>query len=334
MNLEVDLLDDGGIRVTAPGSSPGLASRRMALDWVGVAAERGWTVTIRGGASSPVGAALSDAAAGRSVAVSSAADAPSPWPRGWSSLQMAASSGLTEQVQDLVARGASMSSRRRDETPYRLAMRHGHVDTLVALRGAGATPPAGSQPPAELPGAVVLRNYLPAFIWWVAIAAGVLGLVLAIVLQQWPFVLVAASGAAAILVGNLVIGATRIAVDGPRLSVRQVRSWQGPVDLRELVALGFWKATSTRMSSRWWFVQTTAGPAFGRAAHGGFDPALLAELRPRDDLRVVTIYSGRGFLSPGLERHIGRHVAGTPARISANAQSVLDELGTRRAGGL
>jgi hypothetical protein len=330
MNLAVDLLDDGGIRVTAPGSSPGLASLRMALDWIGVAADRGWTITIRGGASSPVGAALRDAAAARDVTVNPAPDSPSPWPRGWSSLQMAASSGLTEQVQDLVARGASMSSRRRDETPYRLAMRHGHVDTLVALRDAGAAPPPGSRPPAELPDAVVLRNYMPAFIWWVAIAVGALGLVLAIALQQWPFLVVAASGAAAIVVGNLVVGRTRIAVDGPRLCVRQVRSWQGPIDLRELVALGFWKATSTRMSSRWWFVQTKAGPAFGRAAHGGFDPALLAELRSRDDLQVLTIYSGRGFLSPGLERHIGRHVAGTPARISTSAQSVLDELGTPR----
>ena len=330
MNLEVDLLGDGGIRVTAPGSSPGLASRRMAVDWVGVAADRGWTVTIHGGTSSTVHAELRDTAAARDLIVTSVADSPSPWPRGWSSLQMAASSGLTEQVQDLVARGASMSSRRRDETPYRLAMRHGHIDTLVALREAGVTPPPGSRPPAELPGAVVLRNYLPAFIWWVAIVVGALGLVLAIALRQWPFLLVAASGAAAILVGNLVIGSTRIAVEGPRLSVRQVRSWQGPIDLRELVALGFWKATSTRMSSRWWFVQTTAGPAFGRPAHGGFDPALLAELRQRDELRVVTIYCGRGFLSPGLERHIGRHVAGTPARISTSAQSVIAELRTRQ----
>jgi hypothetical protein len=334
MNLEVDLLDDGGIRVTTPGSPPGLASRRMALDWIGVAAERGWTMTIRGGASSTVNAELSDAAAARDLTVDWVADSPSPWPRGWSSLQMAASSGLTEQVQDLVARGAPMSSRRRDETPYRLAMSHGHIDALVALRDAGTSAPPGSHAPAELPNAVVLRNYLPSFIWWVAIAAGALGIVLAIALQQWAFLIVATSGAAAILVGNLVIGTTRIAVDGPHISVRQVRSWQGPIDLRELTALGFWKATSTRMTSRWWFVQTTAGPTFGSAAHGGFEPALLDELRQRDDLRVVTIYSGRGFLSPGLERHIARHVAGTPARISTSAQSVLDELGTRRARGL
>jgi hypothetical protein len=61
---------------------------------------------------------------------------------------------------------------------------------------------------------------------------------------------------------------------------------------------------------------------------------LLDELRARADLRVVTIYSGRGFLSPGLERHLERHVVGTPAHLSTSAQSVLDNLGTRRAGGL
>jgi hypothetical protein len=224
-----------------------------------------------------------------------------------------------------------MTSRRRDESPYRLAMRNGHIDTLVALRDAGAPRPPGSRPPAELPNAVVLRNYLPSFIWWLAVAVGALGLVLAVALQQWPFLIVAASGAAAILIGNVAIGMTRIAVDGPRVSVRQVRRWHGPFDLRELVALGFWKATSTRMSSRWWFVQTVAGPAFGRSAHGGFDAALLAELAERSDLRVVTIYSGRGFLSPGLERHVASYVLRSPARISTNAQSAFDELGIHAA---
>lgn len=330
--LTVDLLDDGGIRVVAPGVPAGLASRRMALDWIRVAAERGWPIALRGDVSSPLAAAINDAATSQQVPVRATGDAPEAWPSGWSSLQVAAASGLTEQTQDLVARGASYKSWRRDQSPYRLAMRNGHVDMLVALRDAGVEPPPGSRPPAELPDAVVLRNYLPTFIWWAAVGSGVIGLVLAIALQQWPFLIVAATGVAAILVGNAAVGLTRIAVDGPHISVRQVRRWQGPVDLRDLVALGYWGTTSTRMSSRWWLVQTTAGPAFGRAVHGGFDEALLAELAARPGLRVVTIYSGRGFLSPGLARHLARHVIGSPARISTNAQSVFDELGIPGAG--
>ena len=216
MTLDVELLDDGGIRVTAPGSSPGLASRRMAIAWVEVAAERGWTLAIRGDGSPDIAGQIRGDAAARNVVVHADATSPAPWPRGWSSLQIAASSGLTEQVQDLVARGAPMNSRRRDQSPYRLAMRHGHIDTLVALRDAGAPRPPGSRPPTELPNAVVLRNYLPSFIWWLAVAVGALGLVLAAALQQWPFLIVAASGAAAILIGNAAIGMTRIAVDGPR----------------------------------------------------------------------------------------------------------------------
>ena len=236
---------------------------------------------------------------------------------------MAASSGLVEQVRDLVDRGAPMRAGRRDQTPYRLAMRHGHVDVMVALRAAGAKPPPGSRPPGDLPEAVVLRNYLPDFIWWVAVASAVVGVVLAIALQQWAFLIVAAFGTAAIMVGNLAVGRSRIAIDGPRLSVRQVVRWQGPIDLRELVAVGFWKALSRRMSSRWRLVQTVAGPEFGPTAHDGFERALVEELEIQPGLRVVTIYSGRGFLSPGFDRHLAAHVAGTPARISTSAQAEL-----------
>ena len=56
-------------------------------------------------------------------------------------------------------------------------------------------------------------------------------------------------------------------------------------------------------------------------------PRCSPSSRQRSDLRVVTIYSGRGFLSPGLERHVASYVFRSPARISTNAQSAFDELG-------
>jgi hypothetical protein len=207
-------------------------------------------------------------------------------------------------------------------------MQHGHIDTLVALRNAGIKPPPGSQPPDTLPDAVVLRNYLPGFVRWVAIACAVVGIVLAVAFQQWPFLIVAAVGVVAVGVGNLVIGLTRVAVDGRLLAVRQVARWQGPIDLGDLVALGYAPATSRRMSGRWRFVQTVAGPPYGRSAYQGFEPTLADQLKRRDDLRVVTVYVGRGFLSPGFERHIAKFVLPSPALVSDGARRVFDKLTT------
>lgn len=331
-SLAIDLLPDGGIRVDAPGATSGLATLEMATGWMAVAAERGWSVTLRGNVGSDVAQTIRAAAAARGVPVNDDASAPAPWPRDWSSLQLAAASGLTAQVNDLLGRGASQRSGRRDHSPYRLAMRAGHIDVLIALRDAGAALPPGSRPPDDLPNAVVLRNYLPDFTWWLALAVAVFGIVMAVVAKHWAFLVVAAIGTLAIVSANVAIGRTRIAVDGPRLSVRHVLRWHGPIDLRELVAVGFWRTTSTRMSSRWRLVQTTAGPALGPSASGAFDKGLFDELRQESGLRVVTIYSGRGFLSPGFEHHLGRYVVGSSARISTNAQSVFDELGIRRAG--
>ena len=155
-----------------------------------------------------------------------------------------------------------------------------------------------------MPNAVVLRNYLPEFVRWVVIATAVVGIGLAVALQQWPFLIIAAVGPVAVVVGNLVIGRTRIAVDGRLLAVRQVVRWQGPIDVGDLVAIGYAPAVSRRMSGRWRFVQTDAGPPYGRTAYQGFDRSLADQLKQRDDLRVVTVYCGRGFLSPGFQRHL------------------------------
>ena len=246
-----------------------------------------------------------------------------PWNDGWTSLQMAANSGLAEQAAELVEGGADRSPRRGPQSPYRLAMHHGHVGTLVALRDAGVAPPPGSRPPEALPNAVVLRNYLPSFVWWVAIACAVAGIALAVVFQQWPFLILAAVGAALVLVGNLVIGRTRIAIDGPRLAVRQVIRWQGPIDVGTLVAIGYAPAVSRRMSGRWRFVQPDAGEPYRRTAYQGFEPPLADQLKQRAELRVVTVYCGRGFLSPGFQRHLAPYVLESPALVSEAARQAL-----------
>src|SRR5262245_2229573 len=153
--LRIELLDDGGIRVEPPTGSAGLASERRAREWID-AAGRGDRVVIAGAVASPVHADLLGSFTAKQVDVSVEASSPEPWKDGWTSLQVAANSGLTEEVEDLVRRGADPSSPRGGRSPYRLAMWHGHIETLATLRRLGAAPPPGSRSPATLSAAVVL----------------------------------------------------------------------------------------------------------------------------------------------------------------------------------
>jgi hypothetical protein len=329
--LRIELLGDGGIRVEPPAAAGGLASGRMAHEWIEDAARRGYPVEITGDTAAPAHASLISDARATVAGLTVTTTTPAPWNDGLTSLQMAANSGLAEQAGELAARYPNVSPRRGAKSPYRLAMQHGHIDTLVALRNAGITPPAGSRPPDTLPNAVVLRNYLPSFVNWVAIACAIVGIALAVAVQHWAFLIVAAVGFVTIAAANLVIGLTRVAVDGRLLAVRQIARWQGPVDVGDLVALGYAPAGSRRMSGRWRFVQTVAGPPYGRSAYRGFEPALADRLKQRDDLRVVTVYVGRGFLSPGFQRHLVGFVLPSEALVSDGARRVFDRLTTQPA---
>jgi hypothetical protein len=255
--------------------------------------------------------------------VSVEASGPEPWNDRWTSLQVAANGGLTEEVEDLVGRGADPSAPSGAHSPYRLAMRHGHIDTLAALRRLGVEPPPGSKPPASMPNAIVLRNYLPSFVRGVAIGCAIVGIALAVALRHWAFLVIAVAGFAMVAAGNAVIGMTRVAVDGRLLAVRQVLRWQGPIDVGDLVAIGYAPAASRRMSGRWRFVQRVAGPPLRRSAHQGFEVELAASLARRDDLRVVTVYCGRGYLSPGLQRHVAPYVRQSSALVSATVEQIF-----------
>jgi hypothetical protein len=321
--LTIELFGDGGVRIEPPGRARGLASERKAREWIDAAARGGDGVVITGAVTSPthdellayVRSTLRDVSIGEST--------PEPWNDGWTSLQIAANSGLTEEVEDLIRRGADPNTPRGAHSPYRLAMRRGHIETLVAMRRVGVAQPPGSRPPEQLPDAVVLRNYLPSYVRWVAVGCAVVGVGLAVALWQWAFLIVAVAGFAAVAVGNLVIGRTRVAVDGRQLAVRQVVRWQGPIDVADLVAIGYAPAASLRMSGRWRFVQRTAGPPLRRSAYQGFEPPLAERLSQRDDLRVITVYCGRGYLSPGFQRHLAPYIRRSGALVSATVEQVF-----------
>ncbi len=85
-----------------------------------------------------------------------------------------------------------------------------------------------------MPDAVVLRSWLPTWIWSVAVFTAVIGLIGILATRHWAFVVVAFSGLLLVGIGNAAAGAARVALDGPRLAVRPVARWHGPFDLRTL----------------------------------------------------------------------------------------------------
>jgi hypothetical protein len=324
--LRIELLGDGGVRIEPPSGTGGLASERMARDWLVAATEQRLPVIVHGDIAAPLHAGLLEFVRKQDLDVTIEPTTPQSWPDEMASLQIAANSGLAEQVEDLLRRGVGVTPRRGERSPYRLAMRHGHIATLVALRDAGVDLPVGLRPPAALPNAVVLRNYLPSYVRWVVIACAVVGAGLALALWHWAFLIVAAAGALAVAVGNLVIGRTRLAVDGRLLAVRQLMRWQGPIDVSDLAGIGYAPAVSRRMSGRWRFVQRHAGPPYRRSSRQGFDAATAEPLEAQPELRVVTVYCGRGYLSPGFERHLAPYVLSSPALISSAARQVFDAV--------
>jgi hypothetical protein len=307
-SVAVDVLADGGIRLTTLQGATGLASLRATRDWIAEANRAGAAVRLRGDVTAPLAGPVVEEVRRLAASLDEQPSAPAPWPKRYSSIQTAAYNGLTEQVADLLERGISPDTGRGANTPYRLAMQRGHVDVLAALRDGGARVPRGLAPPAALPDATVLRAYSPRWIWWllvpfVALAAAAmadgayaLGPV---------FVVIALVGIGAV---HLVLGNTRCAFDGAYVARRRGRRWQGPIDLRSLDVLGFTPPGTVRMPVLWMLGQREAGDRPNVYAKSAFDKEQRAQIAEIDGLRFVPLYAARGFLSPGFERLLARHV--------------------------
>ncbi len=306
----VEVLADGGIRVTTPEGATGLASLPATVDWIAKAQRDGVTVHLRGEVDAPFAVSVAEEVRRLAPSLEETPTQPAPWPKGRSSLQTAAANGLIEQLTDLLDRGVSPNDGRWGRTPYRLAMQRGHTDVMVALRNAGAAVPSGLAPPAVLPDAVVLRAYPPPWIWWLvvpflALAAGALfshAYAVVPVLVLLPFI-----GIGAI---HLVLGATRCAFDGPRVARRRGRIWQGPIDVRTLDAVGYTPPGTVRMPVLWILGQHEAGDRPDVYAKSAFDNEQQAAIA---SLRFVPLPAARGFLSPGFERLLAHYL--DPAKV-------------------
>lgn len=327
--LVVEVLADGGIRVTTPTGVTGLASLPATRDWIAQANRSGATVRLRGDLDAPFAVPVVADVRHLAASLDEQPGRPAAWPLGRSSIQTAAVNGLADQVTDLMDRGVSPDVGRRSQTPYRLAMQRGHIDVLVALRDGGTAVPRGLAPPPALPNAVVLRAYPPPWIWWLIVPFGVL-IAPALLVGGFPTaVLLVVVPLAGIGVVHLVLGATRCAFDGPQVARRRVRSWQGPVDLRALDALGYTPPGTVRMPVLWVLGQRDAGDRPDVFARSAFDDENRAAMATIQGLRFVPLYAARGFLSPGFERLLVRHVDRAKVVVGPLAAERLDREGGR-----
>lgn len=122
---------------------------------------------------------------------------------------------------------------------------------------------------------------------------------------------------AAIGAVHVVLGNTRCALDGPYVARRRGRRWQGPIDLRTLDALGFTPPGTVRMPLLWMLGQRQAGDrpnVYAKSAFGTEQQAAIT------GLRFVPLYAARGFLSPGFEQLLARHVDRTRVIVGPFAE--------------
>jgi hypothetical protein len=307
-SLLIELHADGGIRLTTLEGVTGLASLRATRDWIAQANRTGVSVHLRGDVSAPGVRPVAEEVRRLATSLDERPSEPAPWPKRRCSIQTAAANGLTEQVTDLLGRGISPNVGRWATTPYRLAMQRGHTEVMVALRDAGARIPPGLAPPEVLPNAVVLRAHSPRWIWWMLVpfvALAVLAIADGAPAIAPGFVIIPLIGIAAV---HIVLGNTRCAIDGPHVARRRGRGWQGPVDLRTLDALGYTPPGTVRMPVLWMLGQRQAGDEPNVYAKSAFDREQREAIAGIAGLRFVPIYAARGFLSPGFERLLARHV--------------------------
>jgi hypothetical protein len=332
VHLLVELFDDGGIRVTPPDGRAGMATTAELLKWVRAATAAGQDVVVHGRLASPLVTALVARIEEVDARVTVEESEPAPWRKGWTSLMWAAEHGLLAETVDLLERGSSPDAPRRIGTPYRLAMRRGHVPVMKALRDAGAEDPVLPRPPGA-PDAIVMRMYVGALLWWwIAPIAPVVGIVVAIATQSLLALLVGLLLGAIVVVmgvvGDYLAGRSTVAVDGPRLFSRRFWRWRQPVDLRQLSAIGLRESGHRRTPTLLRLANPDVGEPIGRrTTHAGLDGAIVEQLRAQPRMHVLTIYLGWNYLRPGLERYVASFVDPRRTLVSTTAQSLVDDAG-------
>jgi hypothetical protein len=323
--LHIELFADGGIRLAPPAGRPGIASLAATARWVEVAASQGHPIRITGQVDAPLARAVRERLTAGGAAVDAEATEPRPWRRGWTSLMWAAEHGLVEESADLLERGSSPEVSWWKLSPYRLAMRRGHIPVMELLRAAGAEQPTLSRPPGAA-NAIVMRPYVSRLFWWSAPVAVLVGLAIAGVMRSLTAAVVGAAvgafiAALACWANFLSARVSSVAVEGPRLSVRSFGGWRGPVDLRHLAAFGIRRSLHRRMPTLLQLVNDEIGePLSGQATCPGLDSTDLEQLLKQPQQRVLTVpLRGWNYLQPGLERYVAGFIDADLTLVSSTA---------------
>lgn len=320
--LGVEVFADGGVRLTTPTGTAGMATLVTVRDWIESANRSGSSVTLTGDVGAPAAAPVVDEIRRIAHRVTERPSAPVPWPHGRSSVQTAAADGHIAQLADLLERGAAPNQGFGRSTPYRLAMERGHVEALRLLQRHGVRLPRGVRPPDVLPDAVVLRMFAPALMWWLVLPFVVLAIVAAVGGAPIVGIVLVLIPLLGIALTNVLLGNSRSAIDGTRLARRSGRRWLGPVDLSALDAVGYAPHANLRAPAVWALGQHTAGHAAGPYERRAFPNDQLDALE-RAGVRFVTVPAARGFMSPRLERLLARLVDPAATTVSPNAAARL-----------
>lgn len=113
----------------------------------------------------------------------------------------------------------------------------------------------------------------------------------------------------------LVTRLDAVEIDGPRLRVRKLFRWVGPVDLRELDTLYYLPRTHRRPAA-WLLIQSEVGPRLRWYWRINIEPGVRAQLAGRRELRVVEVAAGsRRTQIPGLADLLDDHVLSSDASV-------------------
>lgn len=340
MTVRIELHADGAIALAVPDRDVprSLATMEQAGDWAAHAAREGNPVEVSGAVTATLALPVVELVRARAPGATVTETTPAPLDDGLTAVQVAARHGLVRQLVDLLERGAPTDSSDPERSPYWLAARRGHITSLRALRSAGVPDSLQRRRPREAsPDAIVLRPLLT------RLRRRIIGAALVAPLLLGGLGTIALGDPAALLTGAVVTAAclplvamilwlarnAGIAIDGTELYVGQPFGWKGPVDLANLVAIGYtpqFKRTPAYLR----LIQTSAGSRLLPGSLVGFEKDVAKAIREQSGLKTLLVGFKGSYLMPGLPRFIGQCTDGTDLVLSPPARAFLRQHGALR----
>lgn len=121
----------------------------------------------------------------------------------------------------------------------------------------------------------------------------------------------------------LLVHLDAVELDGDLLSVRRGIRWVGPVDLRNVVGLGY-RPMAYRRPAVWLLIQREAGPRLRWHRLIGIEREVRQHLAEQCGLQVIEVAAGSSISEvPGLAEHLAERVLGSGAVVEERARAAL-----------